>query len=76
MSAAGFSLGQRLATGARISTRHCTLVADDGATATSFADAAATVAAQVQQATGITLTAEPDLLGDLPTYARLSPHGS
>ncbi|WP_322768138.1 UDP-N-acetylmuramate dehydrogenase [Frankia sp. Cr1] len=76
MGAAGFSLGQRLATGARISTRHFTLVAGDGATAASFADAAATVAEQVQRATGITLTAEPDLLGDLPAYARLSPHGS
>jgi UDP-N-acetylmuramate dehydrogenase len=76
ISAAGFSLGQRLSAGARISTRHFTLVADDGATAASFADAAATIAEQVQQATGVTLTAEPDLLGDLPAYARLSPHGS
>ena len=76
MSAAGFSLGQRLARGARISTRHFTLVADDGATAASFAEAAATVAAHVKRSTGITLTAEPDLLGDLPTYARLSSHGS
>jgi UDP-N-acetylmuramate dehydrogenase len=75
MKAAGFSLGQQLAPGARISRKHFTLVADDGATAISFAAAATTVAKQVRQATGITLTAEPDLLGDLPAYARLSTHG-
>jgi UDP-N-acetylmuramate dehydrogenase len=75
MSAAGFSLGQQLAPGARISRRHFTLVADDTATAASFAAAAATVAERVRQTTGITLTAEPDLLGDLPAYARLSTHG-
>jgi UDP-N-acetylmuramate dehydrogenase len=75
MKAAGFSLGQQLAPGARISHKHFTLVADDGATATSFAAAATAVADRVQQATGITLTAEPDLLGDLPAYARLSAHG-
>jgi UDP-N-acetylmuramate dehydrogenase len=76
MKAADFSLGQQLAPGARISRKHFTLVADDGATATSFAAAATTVAERVQQATGITLTAEPDLLGDLPAYAGLSMHGS
>lgn len=72
MKAAGFSLGQQLAPGARISRKHFTLVADDGATATSFAAAATTVAHRVRQATRITLTAEPDLLGNLPAYARLS----
>jgi UDP-N-acetylmuramate dehydrogenase len=72
MKAAGFSLGQQLASGARISRKHFNLVADDGATATSFAAAATTVAQRVQQATGITIMAEPDLLGDLPAYARLS----
>jgi UDP-N-acetylmuramate dehydrogenase len=75
MKAAGFSLGQQLAPGARISRKHFTLVADDGATATSLAAAASAVAERVRQATGITLTAEPDLLGDLPAYARLSTHG-
>jgi UDP-N-acetylmuramate dehydrogenase len=75
MGAAGFSLGQRLAPGARISRRHFTLVADDGATAASFTTAAATVAEQVRQVTGITLTPEPDLLGNLPAYARLATHG-
>jgi len=72
MKTAGFSLGRQLASGARISRKHFTLVADDGATATSFAAAATIVAQRVQQATGITITAEPDLLGDLPAYARLS----
>jgi UDP-N-acetylmuramate dehydrogenase len=72
MKTAGFSLGQQLASRARISRKHFTLVADDGATATSFAAAATIVAQRVQQATGITITAEPDLLGDLPAYARLS----
>ena len=62
MKTAGFSLGQQLASGARISRKHFTLVADDGATATSFAAAATIVAQRVQQATGITITAEPDLL--------------
>jgi UDP-N-acetylmuramate dehydrogenase len=76
MKAAGFSLGQQLAPGARISRKHFTLVADDGTTATSFAAAATAVAERVQQTTGITLTAEPDLLGDLPAYARLSTHGA
>jgi UDP-N-acetylmuramate dehydrogenase len=71
---AGFSLGQQLAPGVRISCKHFTLVADDGATATSFAAAATEIAERVEQATGITLTAEPDLLGDLPAYARLSAH--
>jgi UDP-N-acetylmuramate dehydrogenase len=75
MKTAGFTLGQQLAPGARISRKHFTLVADDGATATSFAAAATTIAERVRQATGITLTAEPDLLGDLPSYARLSTHG-
>jgi UDP-N-acetylmuramate dehydrogenase len=72
ISAAGFALGQRLAPGARISTRHFTLVADEGATADSFAKAVAIVAERVRQATGITLTPEPDLLGDVPAYMRLT----
>ena len=59
MKTAGFSLGQQLASGARISRKHFTLVADDGATARSFAAAATIVAQRVQQATGITITAEP-----------------
>ncbi len=71
----GWLAGCPQAPGARISRRHFTLVADDGATAAAFTAAAATVAAQVRQATGITLTAEPDLLGELPAYARLATHG-
>jgi UDP-N-acetylmuramate dehydrogenase len=69
---AGFRLGQHITTGTRISGKHYTLVADDGATAASFAEAAACVASRVKQATGVTLTAEPDLLGNLPVYAELT----
>jgi UDP-N-acetylmuramate dehydrogenase len=72
MMTAGFSLGERIALGARISGKHFTLVADDGATAASFATAAAIVAERVRQKTGIALAAELDLLGDLPAYARLT----
>jgi UDP-N-acetylmuramate dehydrogenase len=69
---AGFSLGQQLARGTRISGRQYTLVADDGATAASFTQAAVTVAERVEQQTGITLTAELDLIGDLPLYSELT----
>ena len=69
--AAGFRLGRQLITpGVRISV-HFTLVTDDGATASSFAVAAATVARRVRQVTGVTLTAEPDA-GELPGYASLT----
>jgi UDP-N-acetylmuramate dehydrogenase len=70
--AAGFRLGQLITPGVRISGKHFTLVTDDGATASSFAVAAATVARRVRQVTGVTLTAEPDLLGELPGYASLT----
>lgn len=72
MMRAGFSLGERIAPGARISGKQFTLVADDGATAASFTAAAAIVAERVRKKTGITLTAELDLLGDLPAYERLT----
>lgn len=72
ISAAGFSLGQPITPGVRISGKHFTLVTDDGATARSFAAAAAAVARRVRQVTGVTLTAEPDLLGELPDYANLT----
>jgi UDP-N-acetylmuramate dehydrogenase len=71
MMTAGFSLGQRIAPGARISGRHFTLVAGHGATAASFTAAAAIIADRVKQETGITLTAELDSLGNLPAYTRL-----
>lgn len=72
---AGFSLGQQLDTGIRISSKHYTLVADDGATATTFAAASALVAHRVETTTGVRLTAEPDLIGTLPIYEKLAhPH--
>lgn len=72
MKAAGFQLGERITPGARMSGKHFTLVADDGATAASFAAAAVIVAERVHEATGIVITAEPDLLGSLPTYTKLT----
>jgi UDP-N-acetylmuramate dehydrogenase len=69
---AGFCLGQHITPGTRISGRHFTLVADDGATARSFAAAAAFVAERVRHHTGVALTAEPDLLGELPLYSKLT----
>jgi UDP-N-acetylmuramate dehydrogenase len=69
---AGFYLGQQLGTGVRISSKHYTLVADDGATATTFASASALVADRVETTSGIRLTAEPDLIGVLPIYDKLA----
>lgn len=70
---AGFKLGERLAPGVRMSTKHFTIVADGPlSTATEFAAASATVAERVRSTTGVTLTAEPDLLGTLPTYSALT----
>ena len=76
ISKAGFSLSERLAAGVRMSSKHFTLVADDDATAQAFAEAAAYVAEQVQQVVGVKLTAEPDLIGTLPTYQALTHHAS
>ncbi|MFD7902947.1 UDP-N-acetylmuramate dehydrogenase [Kitasatospora sp. NPDC059747] len=71
IKAAGFTLGQTIAPGVRMSTKHFTLVAGGQATAAAFAEAARTVADAVQKATGIRLTPEPDLFGDEPAYLRL-----
>jgi UDP-N-acetylmuramate dehydrogenase len=72
---AGFHLGQLLDTGVRISSKHYTLVADDGATAATFASASALVADRVEMTTGVRLIAEPDLIGTLPIYEKLAhPH--
>jgi len=68
---AAFSLGQQLAPGVRISGKHYTLVADEGASAAAFADASALVATRVHVTTGVKLIAEPDLIGRLPTYESL-----
>jgi UDP-N-acetylmuramate dehydrogenase len=69
---AGYQLGQPVAPGVRISGKHYTLVADDGARASAFAEASAQVASGTLAATGIRLTAEPDLIGHLPRYAALT----
>jgi UDP-N-acetylmuramate dehydrogenase len=70
---AGFSLGEQLCPGVRMSTKHFTLVAEGPlCTAAAFATAVAAVAARVQSSTGIKLTAEPDLLGTLPAYSALT----
>ncbi|MEV6981798.1 UDP-N-acetylmuramate dehydrogenase [Sphaerisporangium sp. NPDC051017] len=71
IKATGFALGQPVAPGIRMSTKHFTLVADGQATASAFAEAARTVADTVQETTGIQLTPEPDLFGDEPAYLRL-----
>lgn len=62
---AGYRLGQKFAPGVRLSTKHYTLVADQGATAAKFAASAAQMRQQVHQATGVTLTFEPDLIGQV-----------
>jgi UDP-N-acetylmuramate dehydrogenase len=75
MRDAGLALGEFLAPGVRISTRHYTLVADDTAgpraTAAGFVAATRQVQGRVRHATGVWLTPEPDALGDLPAYQQL-----
>jgi UDP-N-acetylmuramate dehydrogenase len=68
---AGFRLGQSVATGIRICGKHYTLKADEAGTAKSFAAAATRIAERVKHETGLTLTAEPDLLGNIPAYSQL-----
>ncbi|MBI3687074.1 MAG: UDP-N-acetylmuramate dehydrogenase [Actinobacteria bacterium] len=68
---AGFDLGQPVAPGVRVSTRHYTLVADDGATTATFVEATRRVQDRVVDATGVLLTPEPDPVGELPAYLRL-----
>jgi UDP-N-acetylmuramate dehydrogenase len=69
---AGYRLGQTFQPGIRISTKHYTLVADDGATAANFATAADSIRNRVSQATGVTLTFEPDLIGHDPAFLALT----
>jgi UDP-N-acetylmuramate dehydrogenase len=75
MREAGLALGQWLAPGVRVSTRHYTLVVDNSrdaeATTRAFVDAARLVQEQVLQATGVCLTPEPDIVGTVPGYQRL-----
>jgi UDP-N-acetylmuramate dehydrogenase len=54
-----------------MSGKHYTLVVDGDATAESFALASRRVADAVLQVTGIQLTPEPDLFGDVPEYREL-----
>ena len=72
---AGFSLAEGLTPGVRMSSKHFTLVADGDASALNFAEASAHVAGQVSRVTGVRLTAEPDLIGPLPTYQALTGRG-
>lgn len=72
---AGFSLAECLAPGVRMSSKHFTLVADGDTSALNFAEASARVAEQVVRVTGVRLTAEPDLIGHLPTYQALTERG-
>jgi UDP-N-acetylmuramate dehydrogenase len=68
---AGYHLGQVLAPGVRLSTKHFTLVADDDAIAADFAATSDTMRRHVHRETGVTLTFEPDLIGHEPAYHRL-----
>lgn len=71
MREAGFTLGQAISRGVRMSTRHYTLVADAGATTATFVQAAARVQEQVAAATGVLLAPEPDPVGELHKYQQL-----
>lgn len=64
---AGFARGTPLSAGVRISSLHHTLVADDGASATSFAEAIDIVRQRVLHHTGVRLIPEIDFLGDWGT---------
>ncbi|MET8676716.1 UDP-N-acetylmuramate dehydrogenase [Streptomyces sp. NPDC004647] len=61
---AGFTLGSPVTGGVRISSRHYTLVADEGATAAGFASGIDIVRCQVLERTGVVLSPEIDFLGD------------
>lgn len=68
---AGFTLGQYLAPGIRISSKQYTLVAEGPATSAAFAQAAELIATRVDRETGVLLRPELDLLGSEATYERL-----
>jgi UDP-N-acetylmuramate dehydrogenase len=68
---AGFDLGQQLAPGVRVSTKHYTLVADGAATAASFATGLSIMQRRVLDECGVLLSPEPDLVGKEETYERL-----
>ncbi|RAG83796.1 UDP-N-acetylmuramate dehydrogenase [Streptacidiphilus pinicola] len=68
---AGFSLGESLVPGVRISAKQYTLVTDGRATADDFTQAAAKIACAVEAHTGICLTPELDLFGAQPRYVQM-----
>ncbi len=68
----GYRLGQVIEPGVRVSTKHYTLVADEGSTTARFAKAAVSMRDRVAQKTGITLTFEPDLIGHHPHFQDLT----
>jgi len=68
---AGFTLGQQLAPGIRISSKQYTLIAEGPATSAAFAQATEVIATQVHRETGVLLRPELDLLGSESTYERL-----
>lgn len=72
MKVAGYQFGDEVNAGVRISRKHHAIVATEGATAELFTQGSAIVAQRVLEATGITLTAEPDLIGCLPAYTALT----
>ncbi|MBI1758775.1 MAG: UDP-N-acetylmuramate dehydrogenase [Actinobacteria bacterium] len=71
MREAGLTLGEHLTPGVRVSTRHYTLVAEEGATTASFVRATRITQERVQATTGVILHPEPDALGPLPAYRQL-----
>jgi len=71
LQAAGFTLGEVLGPGVRVSRRNHTLIAGEGATTTAFVAGLATMCRRVREATGLVLTPEPDPIGDDPAYREL-----
>jgi len=69
---AGLRLSQPMRPGIRMSHKHCTLVAENSATASDFAVAVETVQQQTLRATGVLLSLEPDLICNESTYQRLT----
>ncbi len=72
---AGFGLNTPIVDSVRISSLHPTLVADEGASATTFREAIDIVRQQVLRRTGVGLTVEIDLLGTWHTAGRAGAPG-
>jgi UDP-N-acetylmuramate dehydrogenase len=69
---AGYKLGEWVRPGVRLSTKHWTLVAEDGATSACFIDAVADMQRRVEDSTGVTLVPELDLLGRSARYEAMT----